>query len=134
MATSTVSAARSSDPVRDLDDLRPKPAKAGLASDRLGPRLTSTVKAAVLSHYGSVKAAAFSLGEGAKQPPLDPSLMMREFDAGKFGRLDHADEETKAAIAKALDETFGRTDPKARVRRLINDGRRILDEIAEAAL
>lgn len=129
---STVSSARRSDPVGNLDAIRPTAAKAGLRSDGIGPSLTACVKDAVLRHYGSVKAAAFSLGEGAKQHPLDPSLMMREFDAGKFHRLEHADDEAKAAIARAMQEQFGNGDPRARQRRAIRDALRAIHELAEA--
>lgn len=121
-----------SDPVRDLDTLRPRPAKAGLhrtdqsepvgSSDRIGP----VVAAAVVKHYGSVKAAAISLGN------VDPSLMQREFEAGKFGRLDCADDAVKAAVAAALTERFGHlSDPKDRARRQIREARRAIDELSD---
>lgn len=121
----TMSNAARSLPVRTTDGLGPGQAKAGLRSDRIGLSLIAVTKDAVIRHYGSVKAAAISLS-------VDPSLMMREFDAGKFHRLDKADDETKAAIAQALSEAFGAGDPKARVQRLIREGRRVLDELAEA--
>lgn len=130
---STLTKPTPSDPVRSLDHVRPTPAKAGLPSDRVGPTYRSVVKAAVIQHYGSVKEAAYQLGEGAGQPPLDPSLMMREFAEGKFGRFDaSADDAAKATVASALHAAFGDTDPKARVQRLIRQSRQILDELQEA--
>jgi predicted metallopeptidase len=72
------------------------------------------VKDAVIRHYGSVKAAAISLG-------VDPSLMMREFEAGKFGRLEAADDAVKAAVAKRLHEAYSPAGESAqdRARRVI---------------
>lgn len=108
-----------SDRVRTLDSLRPTPAKVtpsadqvGRPSDRLGPTFAGVVTEAVLRYYGSVKAAAISLR-------VDPSLMMREFHAGKFGRLEDAEDAAKGSIARALSETFGEAveDPKVRARR-----------------
>jgi hypothetical protein len=124
--------ATSSVPVSSLDNIRPTPAKAGLASDRFGLSLNATLIQAVLSYYGSVKGAAFSLGEGAQQPKLDPSLMMREFKDGKFTRLELADADAKAAIARALHLAFDESDPKVRVQRLIRAAHRSLEELAEA--
>lgn len=124
----TMTQSLQSDPVRELDSIRPAQAKAGLRSDGIG--LNRVIAEAVIAHYGSVKAAAFSLGEGAHLPALDPSLMMREFKEGKFGRLNAADGETKAAIARAMTDTFGTlTTPKARVRDAVRTIRRHCDEI-----
>lgn len=128
---STVSTARQSLPVGSLDNLRPTQAKAGLhpthqsemvrSSDGIG--LGDVIVGAVLKHYGSVKAAAISLR-------VDPSLMQREFDAGKFARLNEADADAKAAIADALYQTFGRLeDPKARVQRRMREAVECLKDI-----
>jgi hypothetical protein len=97
------------------------------SSDRIGPRLGAVVKDALLRHYGSVKAAAISLG-------VDPSLLMRELDTGKFKveRLEMCDDDAKAFVSRALYEAFGHGNPQARVQRLIRESRRILDELAEA--
>lgn len=112
-----------SDLVGSLDTLRPTPAKAGLSrtgvSDSVGSSdgigLGALIKDAVIKHYGSVKAAAISLN-------VDPSLMVREFEAGKIARLEQADPQVKAAIAGALFEAFGQLeDPKARTKRLATD-------------
>lgn len=112
--TRSVAVATSSDPVRSLDHVGP-------ASDRIGPgpikatlrggapSMTQIIKESAIRYYGGVKQTAFALGE------VDPSLMMREFDAGKFQRLDeHADEVAKSFIAAAQAEAFGPlSDPKA---------------------
>lgn len=92
------------------------------SSDTFGPTLAAVVRAAVLKHYGSVKAAAICLR-------VDPSLMQREFDAGKFARLEQADADAKAAVSSALYDAFGRLDdPKARLRRHLREIRGRLDE------
>lgn len=126
---SSVPAPGASVPVRSLDDVRPAPAKARLASDRIGPAFASVLKAAIISHYGSVKAAAFALH-------VDASLMQREFDAGKFGRLDQADDAgaAKAAIARAVYDAFRDDDPQAHVRRVIREIRQRIDELAEVVI
>jgi hypothetical protein len=96
-------------------------------SDRIGLRLSAVVKDALLRHYGSVKAAAISLA-------IDPSLLIRELETGKFRleRLEGCDLEAKAYVCRALAEAFSDANPQARVRRLIRESRRILDELAEA--
>lgn len=118
---------RSSDrEVRAIDRVRPEAAKAQLASDRVGPTFRSVMKRAILAHYGTVKETAFALGE------VDESLMQREFEAGKFGRFDdHANEGAKAYVARELRRTFGDVDTKATARRMIEDLRVRLDDIAE---
>lgn len=128
--TRNMAESRPSDPVRSLETVRPEPAKAGLrpsdavrSADRIGP----VVKAAVVKHYGSVKAAAITLG-------ADPSLLMRELEAGKFSRLEATDADCKRDIAKALFDAFGQDDPIAHASRLIRDGRRVLDELSELLL
>lgn len=126
----TIAQLSQSDPVLELDRIRPTAAKAGLRSDVIG--LNRVMTDAVIGHYGSVKAAAFSLGEGLGQAPLDPSLMMREFKDGKFGRLDKADADTKAAIAEAFTDAYGRlSSPHARVRESIRSIRRQCDEVEQ---
>lgn len=114
-----------SDPVRSLDHIRPTQHK---RSD--GRTVGQVVKDAVVKHYGSVKAAAYALGEGAHLPRLDESLMMREFEAGKLGRLE-ADPAIKPVVAAALQKAFGADDPKARALQLIQEGRAVLDELAQ---
>lgn len=107
MSPITPNAQRSQE-VRSLDHVRPSPAKAGLdRSDAVrlpeivGPSLCSVMGEAIVAHYGSVKEAAYALGE------VDPSLMQREFDAGKFARFDqHATTEAKAAVSERLQQSF----------------------------
>lgn len=120
----SVATPRQSDPVRSLDNIRPNAAKAVLSSDRVGLSFGDVMTRAVVQHYGSVKAAAISLR-------VDPSLMMREFEAGKFARLEAADSDAKAFISDALHQTYGPSDPRARAQRLINQTRAMLDELAE---
>lgn len=86
------------------------------------------LKDALTRHYGSLKAAAISMGD------YDPSQLIRDLDTGKFKqeRLELCDDAAKAFVSAALYEAFGNADPKARVQRLIREGRRILDELAEA--
>lgn len=117
----TMTATATSDPVRSLDNIGPasdqigpRQAKAGL---RRGTSLIQVTKEAAIRYYGGVKQTAFALGE------VDPSLMMREFDAGKFARLDeHADDEAKSYIAAAQVEAFGPlSDPKARGYQLLRE-------------
>lgn len=119
----TVSAPRSSDPVRTLDNLRPTQAKAVLRSDHIGLAIGDVIKDAVVKHYGSVKAAAISLR-------VDPSLMIREFDAGKIARLEQADDAAKAAVAQALFTAYGQIDdPKTRILREAQKAIEILREV-----
>lgn len=109
--------------------IRPASLSAPVASsDRVGLRFNAVVKDALLRHYGSVKAAAISLA-------LDPSLLMRELDTGKFRveRLEALDPQAKSAVCRALADAFSDAgSPQARVQRLIRESRRILDELAEA--
>lgn len=121
-----------SDPLRTSELSRPDPAKAGLrddrarpASDRTGPTFNALIKTAVIQHYGSVKAAAISLGD------VDPSLMQREFDDGKFKRLETAERAAKACIARALYEEYADDDPQARIRRALRDARQAIECVAE---
>lgn len=126
----TVNLQGASVPVRSLENIRPTAAKAGLhrtsesepvgSSDGIG--LGDVIRDAVKKHYGSVKAAAISLN-------VDPSLMQREFDAGKFERLNSADADAKAAIVDALYQVFGRLeDPKARFRRKCQELKALANE------
>ena len=132
-----------SDPVRSSDFPRPTPAKAGARRSDAGPMsdqaptgaphspanghqaaptptIGSVVKATVVQHYGSVQEAAYRLGEGAGRAPLDPSLMMREFEAGKLTRLE-ADPTAKAVVACALHAAFVPADPRTRARQILRD-------------
>lgn len=86
------------------------------------------MKDAVISHYGSVKEAAYALGQA------DPSLMMREFGEGKFGRFDrHADDLAKAAVVGVLNEAFGKlTTPKEAALDAVRTIRKASDLIAQA--
>lgn len=113
----SLSKAQPSDPVRSLDNLRPTPVKAGLRSDQIGLSFGASMKDAILAHYGSVKEAAYALGQ------VDPSLMMREFGESKFARFDqHADELAKASVCGRLLDVFGPlTTPFARGEKLLSD-------------
>lgn len=125
---STVATARQSDPVRSLDQIRPRMAKAVHRGPSTGSAWSAVVKDALLRHYGSLKAAAIEMGD------MDASQLTRDLDTGKFRseRLEMCDAAAKAFIAAALFEAFGAGSPQARIQRLIREGRRILDELAEA--
>lgn len=119
----TMTAPHRSDPVRSLDDIRPSMAKAVRPSDRA---FCSVMREAIVAHYGSVKEAAFALGQ------VDESLMRRELEAGKFGRFDeHADDAAKGAVTQALLRAFPPCDPRAEAMRLIREARARLDALAE---
>lgn len=124
----TISTASSSVPVRTLENIGPGQAKAGLRSDLVGPTFGATMKDAVIAHYGSVKEAAYALGQ------VDPSLLMRELGDGKFGRFDkHADEIAKAAVVGVLNEAFGKlSTPKEAALDAVRGARKHLDTIAQA--
>lgn len=109
-----------------LDDVRTQSAKADLRTPSVSITACVVVKDALARHYGSLKAAAITLG-------YDPSQLSRDLDRGDFKlkQLDK-DEEAKVFVVAALYAAFGTVDQKARVRQLIRDGRRILDELAEA--
>ncbi len=93
----SVSPSLSSNPVR-LPDNSGRPAKAALR-----PTYRQTMTDAILRYYGSVKNAAYVLGA------CDPSLMMREFHAGKFARFDeHAEDGAMSYVAAALHDVFGK--------------------------
>lgn len=107
-------------------------AKAVLSSDRVGLPFRQVQGDAVVRFYGSVKAAAFALGE------VDPSLMQREFREGKFARFDeHANEAAKAFVANALAEAFGTLQTReARIqqlRRAIEDQLNEMTQLAVSA-
>lgn len=126
--------ARSIDPssesalVPSLDVGRPRMAKAVLSSPSAGRAWSRATKAALIRHFGTLKAAAITMGN------IDASQLSRDLDTGKFKseRLDLLDAEANAFISTAVADALADRDPKARVRRLIREGRRILDELAEA--
>lgn len=99
------------------------------ASQSPSTALTSVVADVLKDHFGSLKAAAITF-------QMDAAQLTRELQTGdfKFRRLEgHADGDLlKARIAHAMLQHFGGDDPGRRVRQLIRDGRRILDELAEA--
>ena len=117
-----------SSPVKSIDDVRPRQAKATLGSQSKSIRLTAIVKDALQLHYGSLKAAALSM-----TPHMDQGQLTRELQTGDFKleKLDRLDETGKAFISKALHEAYGNPDPKAIARRLIREARARLDELAE---
>ena len=114
----------SSDPVRSLEEIRPKQAKAGLTSDHIGLSVIAVTIEGILAHFGSVKATAISLDN------VDPSLMMREFKAGNFRLLERADDVAKASIFAYAHDAFGPlTSPSARARHLLREVDRITKEL-----
>lgn len=129
--------AKRSQEVRTLDQIRPAAVKAtGERSDAVrladapGPSFCSSMGDAIVSHYGTVKEAAFRLGQ------CDPSLMQREFDAGKFGRFDqHATQDDKAAVLERMTEVFRTlTTPAAFTRhatRVIRQQCDLIDQFSE---
>lgn len=120
---SSIDRAYTSDPVRSLDNIRPKPAKADLTSDQIGLSVIAVTIDGILAHYGSVKAAAISLN-------ADPSLLMREFKAGNFRLLERADEVAKASVFAYANNAFGPlTTPEARYRHLTRERQRIDNEL-----
>lgn len=108
------------------DKVGPGPAKAGLRSDVIGLPFEQVTRDSIIRFYGSVKAAALSLG------PVDPSLMQREFADGNFKRFyKHATFDAKAFVAKELAESYGPLDTReARIHSL---KRTIEDCVAEMA-
>lgn len=121
-----------SDPVRSLDEIRPKVLKAGLprsdSGPTVGPTIGDTVKAVLIDYFGTVQGAAYALGEGAGRPRLDPSLMMREFDAGKLARLE-VNAVAKALVFEALYKTSVVETPKARALRLAREAHDRIDAL-----
>ena len=132
--SSKVATASASVPVRSLENIRRPSEPLGRRSDFVGPDYVSVTHAAVLDYYGSVKATAYALGEGAGQPKLDESLMQREFKAGDFKRLRSATSEALGAMVKAPFAAFGplAASPQARARQLIRESRALLDELDQA--
>jgi hypothetical protein len=108
----------------------PRSPAAGAAGYGGQPRsiaMTQIVKDALLRHYGTLKAAAITMGD------MDQAQLTRDLDSGKFKfeRLEMCDLLAKAAVCRALDEHFGNTGPKARVKQLIRKIRRDLEELDE---
>lgn len=114
--------------VQTLDPHRPRTAPAVQRRPSDGLEWSAVIKDALTRHYGSLKAAAIAMND------YDQSQLTRDLDTGKFKqeRLECCDDAAKAFISAALYEAFGNADPKARVLRLIREGRRILDELSEA--
>lgn len=117
----SVATAQLSDPVRSLENIGPSSDRIGpgpiKADLRSGASWNATHKDAAIRYFGGVKQTAFALGQ------VDPSLMMREFDAGKFARFDeHADEQAKSFVAAALAEAYGPlSNPKQRGFQLLRE-------------
>jgi hypothetical protein len=99
-----------------------------LSSPSAGRAWSAAMKDALIRHFGTLKAAAITMGN------IDASQLSRDLDTGKFKseRLDLLTPEDHAVISTAVADALADRDPKARVRRLIREGRRILDELAEA--
>lgn len=122
----SISSAEASSEVRFSDVPRPAPAKADLRSDLVGLPFEQVTRDAIIRYYGSVKAAAISLGN------VDPSLMQREFAEGNFKRFyKHGTFEAKAFVAAQLNESYGPLNSReARIQQL---KRLIEDSVAEMA-
>lgn len=112
-------------PVNSIDGLRPKQAKAGLASQSLSIVMTAVVKDALQRHYGSLKCAAITLR-------MDEGQLSRELASGDFkiNKLDR-DADARAFVVGALHEAFRSTDPKATARRKLREARIAIDEAME---
>jgi hypothetical protein len=103
-------------------------AKAVLPSPSAGRAWSTATKDALIRRFGTLKAAAISMGN------IDASQLSRDLDTGKFKseRLDLLQPDDNAFISTAVADTLADRDPKARVRRLIRQVRRDIDELAEA--
>lgn len=131
----SLAAHQPSDPVRTLENIRPRMAQADLersdlvgSSDQFGLTYGAVAREAVVKHYGSVKAAAISLGN------VDPSLMVRELEGGKFQRLEHAQDAArlKAAVSEALYKAFTPlTDPKDAARQMCDQVQALVNGIRQ---
>jgi hypothetical protein len=128
MGSDRINASGSSPAVPSLDGVRPIMAKAVHRGPSSRLVWSAVVKDALIRHFGKLEAAAITMGN------YDPSQLSRDLSTGKFKfeRLELCDAEAQAFIAAALFEAFGYGDPKLRIQRLIREGRRILDELAEA--
>lgn len=107
-------------------------AKAGLAvngsqSDGLG--LTNTVRDGLIRAFGSLKSAAITMD-------IDQGQLTRELQNGafKFERLERLSASEKAIVIGLLHEVYGplASSPLAQARRLIRDGRALLDQLDQA--
>jgi hypothetical protein len=98
--SNTLRNGRQSDPVSLPETFGHRQLRVGLASDNFG--LGGVAFDAIVAYYGSVKEAAYALGE------VDPSLMRREIRACDFSRFEkHADKDAKAALVASLAMAFG---------------------------
>ena len=106
----------------DIDRPRSGPSPARRQSKSIA--LTRIVKDALLRYYGSLKAAAITLG-------YDQGQLSRDLESGDFKvkRLE-VDEDAKVFVAVALADHYGR-DPHADARRLIREVRLRLNELED---
>jgi hypothetical protein len=113
--------------VQRVDTDGPRSTTDGYAGQPRSIAMTQIVKDALLRHYGTLKAAAITMGD------MDQAQLTRDLDSGKFKfeRLELCDLAAKAAVCRALDEHFGNAGPKARVKQLIRKIRRDLEELDE---
>lgn len=125
----TVATARQSTEGKSLDGIRPRMVPAALTVNPDQSALTVVVKDALLRHYGTLKAAAITMGE------MDQGQLTRELDSGKLNlaRLELLDDAGKAAVAKRLHDAFiaALETPQARAQRVIREARQKLDELDE---
>lgn len=125
----TVTTAALSTEVKTLDRVRPQMAKAVLPVNASQSAMTAVVKDALIRHYGSLKAAAITMGE------MDQGQLTRELDSGKLNlaRLELLDDAGKAEVVRRLHEAFiaALESPTARAHRVIQEARQKLDELDE---
>jgi len=100
-------------------------------TDSVALAFRSVVKDALIQHYGSLRAAAATLG-------MDPAQLTRELQTGDFKlmRRLNDDPEALATVVIALFHEFGTRDQNARAKRLVRELRAQLTaletELAEA--
>lgn len=107
-----------------------RPSSATVCSPRQSSTiaLIDVVKSALLTHFGSLKAAAIEL-------KYDHGQLSRDLQTGdfKFRRLEgHTDSDAiKRLITEGMLQNHGPDDPKTRRRRAIRSMREHLNELAE---
>lgn len=109
-----------------VDTVDLKMAKVSRNSQAPSIALTLLVKDALMQHYGSLKAAAITLG-------MDLGQLSRELQTGDFKlkRLD-VDEEARRFVIAALYEAVRDDDPAVRKSRAFRRLREAVEECAEA--
>ena len=107
-----------------VDRDRPAPASSAAPCQPSSIALTAVVKDALIRHYGSLKAAAITLG-------YDQGQLTRDLQSGDFKlRRLEVDQEAKAVVARAMAAAYT-VDPQAEKRRLLREAQHKLVELAE---